>query len=209
MSNFYDGNPPPPGEPPPRRPNPDQPDGKPMPPWASPPRQPDQSQWGQPPGQPDKSDSPWKDQPQRQPGSPWQEPPSRQQPSQPAGAWQMQSPGQPAQPRQTPEPHRSYAPNNPTSGNSANEWAYEHPPSDESTTVMSTKDWIITFLLMSIPCVGFILMIIWAFGSTGNQNRKNHSRALLIYWLIVTAGYILLWIALIALGITLGDMNWY
>jgi len=204
MSNFHDGNPPPPGEPPPRRPNPDQPDGKQMPPWASPPRQPDQTSWGQSPGQPDKSDSPWKDQPQRQPGSPWQEPPSRQQPGQPGGSWQNQPPRQPGQPA---EPQRSYHADNPTSGNSANEWAYEHPqaPKDEATAVMSTKDWVITYLLMMIPCVGLILTIIWAFGDTGNLNRKNYARAFLIIILIGIAFSILYTMLMVALGVSLID----
>ena len=215
MSNFYDGKPPPPGEPPrrpnPDRPSPERPDGQPMPPWASPPQQPDQSPWGQPSGQPGKSDSPWKDQPPKQPGSPWQEPPSRQQSGQPGTPWQNQPPRQPAQPRQTPEPHRSYVPDKPTSGNSANEWAYEHPPSptDESTAVMSTKDWLITYLLMIIPCAGFIITIIWAFSSTGNLNRRNYSRAILILILIFSGLFFLFWILLFALGATLGDMFLY
>ena len=217
MSNFFDGTPPPPGEPPrrpnPDRPNPDRPDSQPMPPWASPPQQPDKSPWGQPPqqpdkspwgqppGQPDKSDSPWKEQPQRQSGSPWQEPPARQQPGQPSGPWSNQPPGQPSEPR------HPYTPDKPTSGNSANEWAYEHPPtpSDEAIAVLSTKDWFIIYLIMCIPCVNIILGLVWAFSSTGNLNRRNFARGWLIVSLIGVGLYILGWILLFGLGFALED----
>lgn len=39
-------------------------------------------------------------------------------------------------------------------------------------------------LLGAIPLVGFIMYLIWAFGSEVNINRKNYSRAVLIMMLI-------------------------
>jgi len=64
------------------------------------------------------------------------------------------------------------------------------PPTMHDTSVMSTKDWIITYLIMMIPCVGIIMMFVWAFSSTGNLNRRNYSRAVLIILGVVIAIYI-------------------
>ena len=59
------------------------------------------------------------------------------------------------------------------------------------TSVMSMKDWLITLLLMIIPCVNIVLLFVWAFGN-GNQNKQNWARA----YLIVMAIGIVLSIAL-------------
>lgn len=58
-------------------------------------------------------------------------------------------------------------------------------------------DWMVTFLLMSIPLVGFIMLIVWA--SDGNNRiRKNFAAAALIWMLIVTVLFVLLWGVIIA-----------
>jgi len=62
----------------------------------------------------------------------------------------------------------------------------------EDTSVMSTKDWLITMLILMIPCAGFIMPFVWAFGS-GNLNRRNYFRAHLI---------------MVAIGIVLGILLW-
>lgn len=56
----------------------------------------------------------------------------------------------------------------------------------EDTSVMSMGDWLITVLLLLIPCVGIIVYFVWAFGKNGNVNRRNFCRAYLIYWAITT-----------------------
>ena len=52
------------------------------------------------------------------------------------------------------------------------------------TSVMSTKDFLLTLLVLLIPCVNIILYMVWAFGSEGNVNRKNFCRAYLLFSLI-------------------------
>lgn len=47
------------------------------------------------------------------------------------------------------------------------------------TSPMSFGDWLLTLLVMIIPC-GFFLYIYWAFSKTGNLNRRNFSRAYLV-----------------------------
>jgi len=73
----------------------------------------------------------------------------------------------------------------------------------EDTSVMRTKDWIVTYLVMMIPCIGFIMMFVWAFGSSGNVNRRNYARAILIIIGIVIALYL---VVAIIFGVVLGSM---
>ena len=49
--------------------------------------------------------------------------------------------------------------------------------------------------IMALPCVGFIMVIVWAFVGD-NDSRKNYFRALIAWSLIFLA----LWIGLMALG---------
>ncbi len=53
---------------------------------------------------------------------------------------------------------------------------------DES--VMTTGSWFVTMLITAIPIVGIVMIFIWAFGSSGNINRRNYARAVLIWALI-------------------------
>ena len=59
---------------------------------------------------------------------------------------------------------------------------YQQAPSynDPNKEVMTMGQWLITTLIMAIPCVGFIMTLVWAFGN-GNANRKNLCRASLIW----------------------------
>lgn len=52
---------------------------------------------------------------------------------------------------------------------------------DADTAPMSMGDWVITLLLMGIPCLNIIFCCVWAFGKTGNVNRRNFCRAELIF----------------------------
>ena len=52
---------------------------------------------------------------------------------------------------------------------------------------MSVKDWFITIFILAIPIVGIVMYLVWAFGSTGNLNRRNFCRASLLWVVIVFA----------------------
>lgn len=54
----------------------------------------------------------------------------------------------------------------------------------ESNSVISTKQWVVIILISYIPILGFIFLLIWAFGDEYNKTKKNWARAQLIYWLI-------------------------
>jgi len=46
---------------------------------------------------------------------------------------------------------------------------------------MTLKDWIITIILLFIPCVNIIMLIIWAV-SNENKTRSNFAKAYLIVY---------------------------
>ena len=46
---------------------------------------------------------------------------------------------------------------------------------------MSVKDWFFTIFILAIPVVGIVMDFVWAFGSSGNLNRRNFCRASLLW----------------------------
>ena len=58
---------------------------------------------------------------------------------------------------------------------------YQQPVQD--TSVMSVGQWMLTTLVLALPCIGLIMSFVWAFGN-GNVNRKNYCRAWLIWYVI-------------------------
>jgi len=59
---------------------------------------------------------------------------------------------------------------------------------------LSVGNYIVMFILCAIPIVGFICLLVWAFGSGTNMNKKNYARAALILSLIVVAIWIVIFI---------------
>lgn len=58
----------------------------------------------------------------------------------------------------------------------------------KTSSVMSVKDWIITFLIMCIPIVNIVMLFIWALSDDStNENKKNWAKASL---LMVVIGFI-------------------
>lgn len=46
-------------------------------------------------------------------------------------------------------------------------------------------EWIVTFLLLMIPCVNLILALIWAFSKTEKKSKSNFFKAYLLLMVIV------------------------
>lgn len=61
---------------------------------------------------------------------------------------------------------------------------YQMPPKQMDLSPLSTGEWLLTLIVGIIPCAGLILYIIWAFGNSGNLNRRNYCRASLILQVI-------------------------
>ncbi len=76
------------------------------------------------------------------------------------------------------------------------------------TAPMSMGDWIILLILMAIPCLNIILCCVWAFGKTGNVNRRNFCRAELIFIAIGIVISIIFAIIIATVGIS-GSTYYY
>ncbi|MDR3925779.1 MAG: hypothetical protein Q3X47_05560 [Dorea sp.] len=59
---------------------------------------------------------------------------------------------------------------------------------------MDLKDWILTLIVLLIPCVGIVMYFVWAFESNGNINRRNFCRAQLIIFAVLLGIYLVLFI---------------
>jgi len=55
--------------------------------------------------------------------------------------------------------------------------------------------WFFALFVTAVPCIGWIMIIVWAFVGQ-NESRKNYYRALIAWFLILTAA----WIVLMAFG---------
>lgn len=49
----------------------------------------------------------------------------------------------------------------------------------------SVKDWVITFLITSVPCIGFIMLIIWALSGDEADFKTNYARGCLLFLIII------------------------
>ncbi|HEY5560975.1 MAG TPA: zinc ribbon domain-containing protein [Clostridiaceae bacterium] len=56
-----------------------------------------------------------------------------------------------------------------------------------NATPMSVVEYILTLIVSLIPVIGFIMLLVWAFGSSINQNKKNFARAVLLILIIGVA----------------------
>jgi hypothetical protein len=51
---------------------------------------------------------------------------------------------------------------------------------------MTLGDWLITFLLTSIPLVGLIALLVWSFGEGTQPAKSTWAKATLIWYVICT-----------------------
>lgn len=54
----------------------------------------------------------------------------------------------------------------------------------QNNQTVSLGDWIGTLILTGIPLVGFIMLLVWAFGDNTKASKKNFARASLILMLV-------------------------
>lgn len=66
---------------------------------------------------------------------------------------------------------------------------------------MSVKEWLITDLLLLIPCVNLILVFVWAFSSSEKKSKSNYFKANLIFAGCILAFYLIIVIILVAMGV--------
>lgn len=49
---------------------------------------------------------------------------------------------------------------------------------------VSFADWMLTTLVMLIPCVNIIMLCVWAFGAGTKKSKSNYCKAMLVWMLI-------------------------
>ncbi len=53
-----------------------------------------------------------------------------------------------------------------------------------NSKIMSPKEWALTIFLASLPIIGFILVLVWAFDSTTDVQKKNWAKGSLLLMVI-------------------------
>lgn len=70
-------------------------------------------------------------------------------------------------------------------------YQYREPETNLEEPV-SMGEWLVTLLLMLIPCVNIVLMFVWAFSSKEKKSKSNYFKAALIFAAIILVLYIIL-----------------
>lgn len=60
----------------------------------------------------------------------------------------------------------------------------------EDSRPMTVGDWMLTLLVLAIPCVNLVMYLYWAFSGTGNVNRQNFCKASILWFLIIVGIWI-------------------
>lgn len=68
---------------------------------------------------------------------------------------------------------------------------------------VSLGEWIVTYLLLCIPCVGLIMMLVWGFGGGAKPSKRNYCRAMLLISVIIT----ILMIVMIVFTLIFGEIS--
>lgn len=103
----------------------------------------------------------------------------------------------PAYPSPPVQPAYQPAPPPPVYNNSPVYTAAPQPVyNSQDNSPLSVGQYVGMMILGGLPVIGFILLLVWAFGSDTNLNKKNYAKAILIVMLIAIAVSIVLTILL-------------
>ena len=69
--------------------------------------------------------------------------------------------------------------------------------SEQPTHIMSYKEWAINIFLSSLPVVGLILLLVWAFDSNTPITKKNWAKGML---LLAVIGFLIAMLFLFVFG---------
>lgn len=84
--------------------------------------------------------------------------------------------------------------------------APQYNPSPANDKKMTPKQWALTlFLTTCLGIISIVLLFVWGFGSSAPEEKRNFCKGYLIYMGIAWAVVIVLWIAVIAITVALGQ----
>lgn len=67
----------------------------------------------------------------------------------------------------------------------------------QHASVVTTREWVLTYLIMIIPVVNLVMLFVWAFGANENPNKANWAKAHLIWIAISLVLIAILWFTII------------
>lgn len=68
---------------------------------------------------------------------------------------------------------------------------YQQPQLEEP---ISMSEWLITMLIMMVPCVNIVMMFVWAFSKTERKSKANYFKAQLIFMGAILLIYLVIFI---------------
>lgn len=81
---------------------------------------------------------------------------------------------------------------------------YPYQPMQELEEPITMGEWLITMLIMMIPCVNIIMVFVWAFSRKEKKSKSNYFKAYLIYMAVAIVLYIFL---ILMLGVSLATVS--
>ena len=81
--------------------------------------------------------------------------------------------------QQPQQPYQPYQPQQPYQQQPYQQQSYQGNTDLEEPVTFA--DWMISTLIMCIPCVGIIMIFVWAFGSNTKKSKSNYFKAMLVW----------------------------
>ena len=54
----------------------------------------------------------------------------------------------------------------------------------DNNQALEPKEWALTIFIASLPLIGIIMLLVWAFSEDANIHKKNWAKGTLIIWII-------------------------
>lgn len=83
---------------------------------------------------------------------------------------------------------------------------YQQPYDSGLEEPVGIGEWLVTMLILMIPCVNIVMIFVWAFSSSAKKSKSNYFKASLIMALIAIALWIIVAVIAIAAGVSFSGM---
>lgn len=83
---------------------------------------------------------------------------------------------------------------------------YQQPYDSGLEEPVGIGEWLVTMLILMIPCVNIVMIFVWAFSSGTKKSKSNYFKASLIMALIAIALWIIVAVIAIAAGVSFSGM---
>lgn len=138
---------------------------------------------------------------------------SYQQPYQQQDIYQQQNPYQQQNTYQQQNPYQQpneYQQQNPYQQTYQNPYQQQYQSDNyDLEEPVSFGDWMLTQLLMYIPCVNLIMLFVWGFGSGTKKSKSNYCKAMLVWTLIGTVMAVFIFIVFVMSVGAFSDYYYY